>query len=457
MSGPVRALRGAVPLRLLLSFLVCFGVTAWPGTAALAAHTLTGVDVRSDPRGTIVALHTAEGGALGIASFLLKDPPRLVFDLPETQLDPELLEVIQVESPGLAQIRLGQFSLQPDVARMVVDLPEDRAELTWELLPGEEECESLLLLRDRATVVLVPPTVTRSEGAVLVCVAGAGALQRSVGTLGDPARVYADVVGAIVQEQIELDCDQAPLRRLRMAQQEPEEGQPMARIVLELTREEAHTVFSEGRDLVIAVAPRSGGLPLPAYAGSDRLRGRTIVVDPGHGGDDIGAPAGFGPPPRGPYEKDIVLDVGRRLAGLLEAEGASVAMTRKDDTYISLRDRAALANRLRADALISIHCNSGDRPNTLSGTSVYYDHRHSARFAKLVQEELVAELGTEDRGVRNANFAVIRRARGPGILVETAFINHSGDRERLIHPNFRERAARAILRGLIRFLCGESG
>ncbi len=456
MSGPVRAFRGALPLRLLLFLLVCSGVTAWPGTAALAAHTITGVDVRSDPRGTIVALQTADGRALGIASFLLKDPPRLVFDLAETQLGPELPEVIQVESPGLVQIRLGQFSLQPDVARMVVDLPEDRAELTWEPLPGEEECESLLLLRDRATVVLAPPRITRSEGAVLVHVAGVGALQRSVATLGDPPRVYADVVGAIVQQQIELDCDQAPVHRVRMAQQEPAEGQPIARIVLELTREQAHTAFAEGRDLVLAVAPHSWALPLPKYEGSGKLRGKKIVVDPGHGGDDIGAPAVFGPPPRGPYEKDIVLDVARRLAGLLEAEGASVAMTRTDDTYISLRDRAALANRLRSDALISIHCNSGDRPNTLSGTSVYYDHRHSARFAKLVQEELVAELGTEDRGVRNANFAVIRRARGPGILVETAFMNHSGDRERLIHPNFRERAARATLRGLIRFLCGES-
>ena len=83
---------------------------------------------------------------------------------------------------------------------------------------------------------------------------------------------------------------------------------------------------------------------------------------------------------------------------------------------------------------------------------MYYDHQHSALFAQLEQEELVASLGTVDKGVRNANFAVIRRARVPGILVETAYINHDGDRARLVHPNFRERAARAILRGVVRFL-----
>ncbi len=127
-------------------------------------------------------------------------------------------------------------------------------------------------------------------------------------------------------------------------------------------------------------------------------------------------------------------------------------MTRDDDTYVSLSARAEVANRLKANAFISIHCNSCDRPNTLHGTSVYFDHRHSAGFARLVQNELVAALGTMDKGVRNANFAVIRRARVPGILVETAFINHEEDRARLLHPRFRERAARAVAAGLIRFL-----
>jgi len=193
---------------------------------------------------------------------------------------------------------------------------------------------------------------------------------------------------------------------------------------------------------------------LPEYVAAGRLKGKTIVIDPGHGGDDVGAPATFGPPPQGPYEKDIVLDIGRRLAALLRAEGAEVTMTRKDDTYISLSERAALANRLKADALISLHCNSCDDPDTLHGTSVYFDHQHSARFAQLVQSELIGALGTEDKGVRNANFAVIRRTKGPGILVETAYINHESDRERLVNPNFRERTARAVVRGLIDFLGG---
>jgi len=228
-------------------------------------------------------------------------------------------------------------------------------------------------------------------------------------------------------------------------------------MVAELRQPSAHCLHPEGSDLVLALGPAPWALPLPAYRATGALAGKRIVVDPGHGGHDPGAAASPGPPLCGPVEKDIVLDIGLRLAALLKAEGAQVTLTRDDDTYVSLQERAALANRLKADAFVSLHCNSCDRPNTLRGTSVYFDHDHSARLAGIVQQQLVAALGTEDKGVRNANFAVIRRTQMPGILVETAFINYDKDREGLLHPNFRERAARAITEGLKRFLCPASG
>ncbi len=456
MSRSTRARRGSMP-RLLLSVIACFCVALCSGASALAARTVTAVEVRSEAHGAVVAISTAEAGKLELDSFVLTEPPRLVFDLPSAMLDPELPDTLPVESLRFNQIRLGQFSVEPEVARLVVDLSRRDPPVTWELLPGDGECESLLLLHDPEVTMLAEPVVSLSEGALLVRVPGAGALERSVGEADDPPRIYLDLTGGAVGEGLEVDCIQEPLRQIRSGQQEPVEGRPVARIVLEFGTRQAYAVFSEEADLVIAAGPHAWALPLPKYEGTGKLRRKKIVLDPGHGGDDIGAPAAFGSPPGGPYEKDIVLDIGHRLARLLETEGARVTMTRKDDSYISLHERAAIPNRLRADALVSIHCNSYDRPNTLCGTSVYYDHRHSIRFAELVHEELIAALGTESKGVRNANYAVIRRAKVPGVLVETAYINHDEDRERLVHPNFRERAARAILQGLIRFLCGESG
>jgi N-acetylmuramoyl-L-alanine amidase len=455
MSGSVASRRGSLPRR-GVSVLLCSIAALVLVAPSWAALTVTRVEVRPEAHQTVVALITAEQKPLEITCFSLAGPPRLVFDLPGAQLSPDLPSAIPLEVEGLKGIRLGQFTLEPDVARVVVDVCEEAGQPTWTAAEGEEAGETLIVLREPGVPVLGRPTVARKEGAVLVRLAGVGALKRDVGVLDDPPRVFADVTGAVVEEQFEEDREERPLRRIRMAQQPSEAGKPVVRVVLELAEGQAHSVFSEGEDLVVAVGPTSWALPLPEYVGAGCLKGKRIVVDPGHGGDDIGAPAVFGRTPGGPYEKDVVLDIGRRLARVLEAEGASVTMTRSNDTYISLQGRAALANRLKADALISIHCNSCDKPNTLKGTSVYYDHQHSVGLARLVQDELIAALGTTDKGVRNANFAVIRRTTGPGVLVETAYINHESDRERLVHPNFRERTARAIARGLAQFVAGES-
>jgi N-acetylmuramoyl-L-alanine amidase len=414
------------------------------------------VEVHPAASETVIAVFTSGKEHPEVGAFPLHDPPRLVFDIQGGRLGPDLLATCLTEVSSIQQIRLGQFSVDPDVARLVVDLSEEVEPPSFQVNPGEQPGETLIVLSSGGALPLTPPTVSAVEDAVLVRLTGAAHLPRAVAALADPPRVYADLSHAVLEESYREESDAGAVREIRMAQQPAEPERPVARLVVEMREEQAYTVFSDRDDLIIAVGPQPWALPLSEYQAAEQLKGKRIVVDPGHGGEDIGAPAVFGPPPRGPFEKDIVLDIGQRLAKLLAAEGAEVTMTREDDTYITLQERAALANRLRADAFISIHCDSCDNPNTLSGTSVYYDHAHSARFAQLVQGELTAALGTRNKGVRNANFAVIRRTQGPGILVETAYINHEQDRARLIHPNFRERAARAIARGLIEFTNGPS-
>lgn len=455
MRGTVAA-RRALGARCSIAVLLCVVLASAAGAWADSARTITRVDVRPHVEGTVVALFTDDGQPVQVESFTLEDPSRLVLDVQGAALAQELVECFPVTAPTIAQIRLGQFSAEPPVARIVVDLTEEGPPLTWQLAQGEEG-ETLVVLHRPGPVVLGRPTLSVTEGAVLIRLAGAANLARSVATLSDPPRVYADLTNAVIEEHYTLPFAKGAVREVRMGQQPADPEHPVARLVVEMRETQAYAVFSDGDDFVLGVGPQAWGLPLPEYAPKERLKGKTIVVDPGHGGDDTGAPAFFGPPSRGPYEKDVVLDIARRLARVLEAEGATVAMTRTDDRYVTLQRRAAMANEMRADAFVSIHCNSCDRPNSLHGTSVYYDHGHSRGFAGIVQLELIASLGTEDMGVRNANFAVIRRARVPGVLVETAYLNHEGDRARLVHPNFRERAARAIARGLVRFLGGDAG
>jgi len=454
MSGSVTVWRGRRP-RLATVGVVCSVLVFAAQTAGWAARAITRVDIRPGAGKTVLALFTADEQRLEATSFSLQDPPRLVFDFPGATLDPDLPLEIPVVAPALRAIRLGQFSVEPDIARLVVDLSEQRLPPSWEITAGVEPGETLIVLRQPGPVLLAPPNTEIVHGVSVVRIPGVAQLRRSTATLTDPPRVYADLTDAVLEEGYREEFSAGAIREIRMAQQPADPEHPIARIVLELREEQAHIVFADGPDLILAVGPQPWALPLARHQADNRLEGKRIVIDPGHGGDDIGAPAKFGSPPGGPFEKDLVLEIGHRLAKLLKAEGAQVSMTREDDTYIGLTERAALANHQKAHALISIHCNSCDTPNTLQGTSVYWDHQHSRGFAQLVQRELIAALATDDKGVRNANFAVIRRAKGPGILVETAYINHDGDRARLVHPNFQERAARAILQGLISFLSAE--
>lgn len=455
MRGPVAA-RRSLSARRSIMVLLCAVLASAAGAWGDAARTITRVDVAPYPERTVIAIFTDDAKPLEVESFTLEDPLRVVFDVQGATLAPELADCFPVNTPAVAQVRLGQFSAEPPIARIVVDMREDGPQLTWEVIPGEEG-QTRILLHRPGPAVLGKPTLSMTEGAVLVRLPGGGSVARSVATLSDPPRVYADLTGAIVEEHYKLPFEKGAICEVRMGQQPADPENPVARLVVETREPQSYTVFSDGDDLILGVGPQAWGLPLPQYAGKGRLKGKTVVVDPGHGGDDTGAPAFFGPPPRGPYEKDVVLDIARRLARVLEAEGATVVLTRTDDRYVTLQQRAEIANELQAAALISLHCNSCDAPNSLHGTSVYYDHGHSRGFAGIMQGELLAALGTEDMGVRNANFAVIRRARVPGVLVETAYLNHEGDRARLVHPNFRERAARAIARGLIRFLDGDAG
>ncbi len=186
---------------------------------------------------------------------------------------------------------------------------------------------------------------------------------------------------------------------------------------------------------------------LPVAADGD-LGGALIVVDPGHGGDDPGASHG------GVDEKEVNLEIALHLRDLLEAAGANVLMTRETDTTVSLADRVALANNNDADRFISVHANACGACGA-SGTETYYHdslppESTAADLAGHVQDETLRLLGTTDRGVKTANFYVLRETAMPAILVETAFLDHAGDHALLTDPAKQEDFARAALYGVQR-------
>ncbi|WP_027409270.1 SH3 domain-containing protein [Anoxybacteroides tepidamans] len=177
------------------------------------------------------------------------------------------------------------------------------------------------------------------------------------------------------------------------------------------------------------------------------LKGKKIIIDAGHGGQDTGAIG-----PTGLKEKDVNLDTALLLKAELEKAGAIVTLTRSTDVFLELSERTAIANNSDYDAFISIHIDSYSRTST--GTTTYYNVStnfngpKSKILAQYVQQRLVGQLGRPDRGYKEQEFYVNRKNELPSILVELAFISNPNEEALLKTKAFRQKAAVGIRQGL---------
>ena len=180
------------------------------------------------------------------------------------------------------------------------------------------------------------------------------------------------------------------------------------------------------------------------------LHNVTIAIDPGHGGKEKGAIGCLGD-----NEKDIVLEISKYLKKELKHLGAHVVMTRKDDTYVGLRDRVDFVNSHNANILISIHGNAlPDTMNPLEhqGTSVFYYYEQAKPLAANILIQMNEQLGTKNDKVRQESFALVRNTDALSVLIETAYLINPEDNANLINPEFQKKCAKAIADGIINYL-----
>ncbi len=242
-----------------------------------------------------------------------------------------------------------------------------------------------------------------------------------------------------------------------------------------------------------AAAPASGAVPSAVTRPAERPGIHTIVIDPGHGGKDVGAIG-----PGGTMEKDATLDLCRRLSPALAAKtGARVVLTREDDSLVSLDQRTSVANQYRADLFLSIHMNAAGRKGA-RGSETYFlsadasdelakkaaevenasaktaasegssatsadlklilwdlaqqDYlQESSRFAADIQQEMNALAGIQGRGVKQAPFKVLVGATMPAALVEVAFISNPEEESKVKDEKFMATVVEAITRAVVRY------
>ena len=347
-----------------------------------------------------------------------------------------------------------------------------------------------------------------------------GAVQHRVGRLHDPDRLYFDLLGAQLAPQLQgqaLEISDQVVSAVRAAQNQPD----VVRVVLDVKTLLDYHVFTmrEPHRLVIDITgatastpaqalplqPRQGALAAsrsrvavdaaaPHRGSSARDYRWHVIIDAGHGGKDPGA-IGVS----GVIEKDVVLDIAKRLRDLMQREPQwRVTLTRDTDVFIPLEERTALANASGADLFVSIHANAAERPDAYGIETYFLDlasdeqsmrvaarenattvskvnalqrilqdlsmtskRNESSLLAGSVQRAMVQAPGAgkngRDLGVKHAPFLVLMGAEMPSILVETGFLSHPGEERKLADPKYRAQAARAIFSGVKAYLATTNG
>src|SRR5438270_6765677 len=169
----------------------------------------------------------------------------------------------------------------------------------------------------------------------------------------------------------------------------------------------------------------------------------TVVVDAGHGGKDTGAARRYGPP-----EKVVTLDVAQRLNRKLRESQLHTVMTRNSDVFIPLDERVAIGNRTPNSVFVSIHFNDARRRG-VHGFETYYNSPYARDLANRIQQKLTSINGAANRGVRTANFRVIRKATYPSVLVECGFLSNRGEANRAGSATWRETLADKISEAIV--------
>ncbi|MBS4173659.1 SH3 domain-containing protein [Bacillus sp. FJAT-49736] len=176
------------------------------------------------------------------------------------------------------------------------------------------------------------------------------------------------------------------------------------------------------------------------------IKGKTIIIDPGHGGQDNGT-SGY----RGTLEKNLTLSTAMKLYQKLKNAGANVILTRNDDHYVSLPARVGISENNKADAFISIHFDSLKEDPSVTGHTTYYYHDNQRALANEINQAISSQTSIKDRGVRFGDFHVIRENNIPAVLAELGYLSNPNEELLINTEQYQELVTTSIYNGFVRY------
>ncbi len=465
---------------------------------------VTGIRHWSTPDYTRVAIDLEQ--SVQFESQRIAHPDRIFFDLADTKLASTLVgKTFDVDDGFLKKIRVAQFAAQqtrvvlevdslldynafllPNPPRLIIDIHgvdrhgraardnDAQGKRESEASANDDDSTTAPDVVRKVTTPVTGPALTRIGPAP-----GAAAAKDTQPASRPVKNNKKKIVEADASDNDDDDSGSTPAADTPAADSGTGTAAPRSKLRASKSVHEARPTANGDRSLIRALGLKIG----------------KIVIDPGHGGYDTGTIG-----PNGLREKDLVLDVSKRLGKLLETRlGAEVDYTRRDDTFIPLETRTAIANQDQADLFISVHANSSSDPDA-RGVETYYlnfssspDALEVAARENAVSEKSIHELqdlvkkialkekidesrefasdvesamhsglvtkspGMRDRGVKKAPFIVLIGANMPSILAEISFVSNPDDERRLETSAYRQRIAESLYQGIAKYVSGLSG
>ncbi|MHA0855361.1 N-acetylmuramoyl-L-alanine amidase [Paenibacillus sp. CMAA1364] len=220
------------------------------------------------------------------------------------------------------------------------------------------------------------------------------------------------------------------------------------RVVMDMNYMPKYSAYTENNMFVIELDASMPDTNYPNVGNGKKI----VVIDAGHGAHDPGASGAIGKKEPGKKEKDFNLAVALKTEKLLKNEPElEVVLTRRNDTFLDLKQRVKIANDLNASVFVSIHANSSTSA-AATGTETYYKNDSSLAFAKIMHKYLVPATGLKDRGVRYGNFHVIRETKMAAVLLEAGYLSNKSDESKLFTEDLQNRVAQGIVNGIKEYL-----
>ena len=368
--------------------------------------------------------------------FKLTNPDRLVINLVNARKSNDLNEEIVVDNKTIKKIRCGKFN--EETVRIVADLKE-KTDYQLKKKSLNNGYKYLIYLNNNINRI----EISKKQGFQDININFAEKVEYEVKKFSYPHRIVVDVKGVEIDKgKVETPTPKGIIKDVRIGNYE-QEGLDVVRAVFELENFYGYKLISDNPASKISLnIMDKKGAEINNYS-------NLIVIDPGHGGFDPGAIG-----PTGLKEKDVNLEIARKVYDKMKEAGYEVFLTREKDKFISLSSRVEMAQEKNAGLFISIHINASKKSYT-QGTETFVAKdctNKDMKLAELVQARLIKKLKLENRGIRKDNFYVIRNTSMPSALVEVAFLSNPHEESLLSNELFREKAARAITEGLKKYM-----